>query len=224
MNWDDAMTRSHANAAPPVGGALSLEGDVDRLSAYYRDWAARYDEDLAQEAYHAPALISDWVLELAMQHELGAPGGLRVFDAGCGTGLLGVALQACGVQHIVGVDLSTEMVAQAHKTGAYEALCGEIDLNVPLPDALSGPFDVVTAAGVFTQGHVGPQRLDALLETLCPGGLLVFSVRDGYRDLHDLGGTLNRLSESGTVAIVGELVKRPYVGPDSADYIALQRI
>jgi len=215
------MTNSPSNAAPPIGGALSLGGDTKRLSNYYGNWAARYDDDLAQETYHAPAVMSDWLIELAAQRGFGVPGDLRVFDAGCGTGLLGVALQTRGVQHIVGADLSAEMVAQAEKTGAYRALYGDIDLNEPLPTPLAGPFDVVMAAGVFTQGHVGPQCIDGLIETLRQGGLLIISVRDGYRGLHDLDGTLAWLSEAGRIAIAGELNDTAYVGPDSADYYAL---
>lgn len=39
------MTNSLSNAAPPIDDSLSLGGDVERLTDYYRSWAARYDDD-----------------------------------------------------------------------------------------------------------------------------------------------------------------------------------
>lgn len=115
---------------------------------------------LAQETYHAPAVMSDWLIELTAHSGLGAPADLRVFDADCGSGLLGVALQTRGLQHIVGADLSAEMVAQAEKTGAYyHALYGDIDLNEPLPTPLAAyPED---AAG---DGSLPTRHQSALLQ------------------------------------------------------------
>lgn len=206
-----------------IGGALSLEGDTQRISDYYRDWAQNYDDDLAAETYHAPDLMGDWLLELALARGLGAPDELRVFDAGCGTGLLGLALARRGVTTLIGADISPEMVERARQTEAYRHLYGNIDLNQSLPAELAGPFDAVMAAGVFTQGHVGPEALDGLIDTLAPGGLLIISVRDGYRDLYDLDATLDALVEAGRVERVDRKADAPYVGADTADYYALAR-
>ncbi|WP_423821692.1 class I SAM-dependent methyltransferase [Salinisphaera sp. SPP-AMP-43] len=216
---DPSSFEQHAQ----IGGALSLEGDTQRISDYYRDWAQSYDDDLSAETYHAPDLMGDWLVELAAARGLGTPGKLRVFDAGCGTGLLGLALARCGIRILSGADLSPEMVEQARQTKAYRDLHGDIDLNQPLPAELAGPFDAVMAAGVFTQGHVGPDALDGLIDTLAPGGLLIISVRDGYRDLYDLDATLDALVEAGRVERVDRKADAPYVGADTADYYALAR-
>ena len=216
------MQNTHNDQAPPVAGALSLKGDEAALRDYYRDWAATFDADVAAEGYHAPAILAGWLAALCPGYGLGAPDKLAVLDAGCGTGLLGRALGRVGMTDIVGVDISQAMVNRARDIPAYGHLAGDIDLNQPLPGDLAGPFDITMAAGVFTQGHVPPAGLDHLAQVTRPGGLLIISVRDGYRAQYDLEAHLARAAEAGRYEIVARLDDAAYVGPDSADYLALR--
>jgi len=55
----------------------------------------------------------------------------EILDAGCGTGLVGVALAERGARSIDGVDLSPGMIAKAKETGVYRRLA-PADLSRPL--------------------------------------------------------------------------------------------
>jgi predicted TPR repeat methyltransferase len=96
-----------------------------------------------------------------------------VLDLGCGTGLLGACLGPMeGV--LVGVELSTAMIQQAHRHGVYHKFH-----QVNLVDALSATpenqYHVIAALDVLI--YIGP--LDTLvadaLRILLPGGRFVFS-------------------------------------------------
>jgi predicted TPR repeat methyltransferase len=72
-------------------------GEVRKI---YDDWAASYDKTLERWDYRAPAQAAE-LLRAAI------PAGSVLLDAGCGTGLTGLALRAAGfVGPIDGVDLS----------------------------------------------------------------------------------------------------------------------
>src|SRR5579875_3630878 len=88
--------------------------DTDEARALYDEWAESYDADLtdASQGYVAPTVAAQTVARVA-----GVDG--EILDAGCGTGLVGVALTDLGARTIDGVDLSPGMLEQAKATGAY---------------------------------------------------------------------------------------------------------
>jgi predicted TPR repeat methyltransferase len=113
------------------------------------------------------------------EHLMEAVGQLRqsqfstVLDLGCGTGLCGAVFQAVSGS-LVGVDLSSEMIAVAERRGIYEQLhvAGIVDFL----DHQSATFDLILAADVFV--YVGD--LDDIFrlvsKALNSTGLFAFSV------------------------------------------------
>ena len=100
--------------------------------------------------------------------------GSRVMDLGCGTGLVGLALEGARAQ-IVGVDLSPRMLEIAARRGAYAKLeCGEL-VDV-LSRTTAGSVRAVLAADVFI--YVGDLAavFAAVARVLAPRGLFAFSV------------------------------------------------
>jgi SAM-dependent methyltransferase len=84
----------------------------------------------------------------AVEHELllGAVSsleGLRVCDAGCGTGRFAARLEVAGA-HVTGVDRDTAALAIARKRFAGDLVEGDVQ-NLPFPD---GGFDAVFAVTV----------------------------------------------------------------------------
>ena len=80
-------------------------------------FAESFDEHLRRLAYQAPQLAID-----ALAADTGAARqDMDVLDAGCGTGLCGPLLRPYA-RRLVGVDLSTGMLAQARGRGVYEDL------------------------------------------------------------------------------------------------------
>jgi len=97
----------------------------------------------------------------------------RILDAGCGTGLSGVALLRQGYDNIHGLDLSPEMLELAQATGAYQNL-GQVDLTQKI--TVDEPFDAIFTTGLFGFGPPYPEHLGILLGVLKPGGLAVITV------------------------------------------------
>lgn len=105
----------------------------------YRLWAPTYADETAISFLEAE-LAADLTPPLA---------GLRLLDAGCGTGR---RLQGTGAASVVGVDISPEMldagVGRGRRDAALRTLVGDVR-DLPLPDAA---FDVLWCRLVI--GHL----------------------------------------------------------------------
>lgn len=194
--------------------AYSLQSESE-ARALYDEWAASYDADLSSMDYMSPS-ASVAALASALASTEGSTGSdtaLEILDAGCGTGLVGVALltnsslrarisRGDSGSTLDGVDLSPGMLAVARKTGAYRNLT-PADLTQPLASA-DGAYDAVLCVGTLTQGHVGPKVFGEFARVLkARTGLLVATV---LGDVWADGGyeaEVKRLEGAGAVDIVG---------------------
>ena len=124
------------------------------------------------------------LLDTAMRDELAdvfvalerPPG--PTLDVGCGTGIVGRALQERGVDGIHGVDISPQMLEQASSKGVYETLI-EADLTAGLrigADTYAG----VASAGTFTHGHLPPEPLGELIRVSMPGAACAIGVNAAH--------------------------------------------
>jgi predicted TPR repeat methyltransferase len=99
----------------------------------------------------------------------------RVWDLGCGTGLCGSLIRP-RADHLIGVDLSSVMVAKARALGVYDSLHAQ-EL-VAFMQQTTEPADLVIAADVFI--YVG--WLESVFEALSPrvrsGGWLALTVEE----------------------------------------------
>lgn len=147
-------------------GALGLTGPEACL-AYYRDWAASYDQGFATEMeYLLPAHVAAAFL--------GASGRGPVLDVGAGTGLLAEALRAMGfLGAIDAVDFSAQMLDRAAEKHIYEGLY-QADITRPLD--LSHRYGGIVSSGTFTAGHVGPEALPVLLDVARPQAQFALSI------------------------------------------------
>ncbi|ETN40466.1 uncharacterized protein HMPREF1541_04743 [Cyphellophora europaea CBS 101466] len=161
--------------------AYSLQSESE-AKALYDEWASTYDADLAGEDYMSPTAAVT-----ALAHHLDenvsstpAPSSLTILDAGCGTGLVGLALKTShrlrdAVAAVDGVDLSQGMLDVARKAGVYREL-RTADLTKAL-DCEDGKYDAVLCVGTLTKGHVGPEVLGEFVRVVKKeGGLVVATV------------------------------------------------
>ncbi|MFC8369544.1 MULTISPECIES: class I SAM-dependent methyltransferase [unclassified Streptomyces] len=189
--------------------------DSPGLKNYYEDWASRYDVDLADQKWVAPRIAANLVHLLASAY---ATPDTTVFDAGCGTGLVGSVLRTLGDYVIDGVDLSENMAAEALKTQAYRKVHGGVDLSVPRRDDRLDQYGIVVSSGVFTLGHVRPTALLTLIEYALPGGLIAVSTRGSYAtetSFEDFA----RSEEVASLALLEfKLGDAHYIAEESADY------
>jgi SAM-dependent methyltransferase len=118
--------------------------------------------------------------------------GLRVLDAGCGTGRVAIELAGRGFA-VTGVDADARMLASARAKAPDQSWI-EADLaDLDAQAELSGPggmFDLIVLAGnvmIFLEPGTEGRVLDGLAARLHPGGLLVsgFSLRPDRLSLRE---------------------------------------
>ena len=149
-------------------GVAPKQAPAGYVKALFDGYAGHFDRHLTKVlGYRTPALVGAAVA----RHAGGGP--LATVDLGCGTGLCGPFLRPVS-SSLLGVDLSDNMLAQAHATGLYDELaCADIGAFLAAhPQA----FDLAVAADVLV--YFG--ELDALFGhvrgALRPGGWFCFSV------------------------------------------------
>lgn len=135
----------------------------------------------ANPGYHAHLRLSARRMRLP-----GGGRGLRLLDAGCGTGASTAALLAAAPHaEIVGIDASAQMLAQARAKGWPSSVRFVHSRVEDLTGAgVDGPFDAILAAYLIRNLPDPDGQLRALRDLLRPGGTLAvheYSVRDSIR-------------------------------------------
>ena len=117
------------------------------------------------------ALVDALETECAFSLFTPAPG-MRVLDAGCGTGNFSMKMAALGA-HVEGIDLSAPMIGYAHEKAAASEYSDQLrfqlgDLyQLPFPDH---SFDAVLSMAAFEFIHDDQRALDEFLRVVKPGG------------------------------------------------------
>ena len=206
------------NGDPDLGRAYALETPADSVRLY-ADWADSYDDSFAR--------ASGYVLPFEVARHFTLMGGFGpVLDVGAGTGLCGVALRDRGVGPIDGTDISGDMLGQARRKDVYRHLFeGNLLEGLALPDGL---YQGAVSSGTFTNGHVGPEGIDHVLEAVRPGGWIVLSVNahhfhaQGFDDKLSQLAPLIREASQTEVSIYGPYATGPHA-QDRALLIAFRK-
>jgi ubiquinone/menaquinone biosynthesis C-methylase UbiE len=144
--------------------------DLVELEHIYKKWAKKYEDDVINLAGYVGHLITSELLLSYLRNTQA-----KIFDAGCGTGLVGEILNKNSFQNLIGVDFSQEMLNIAKQKNVYQSL-DLVDLTKKL-DYKDNLFDAVICAGTFTCGHVGPEALREMVRITKQGGYICFTVR-----------------------------------------------
>ena len=159
-------------------GAVPNRAAAAHVSALYDQYAGSFDQDLLGNLdYRGPEVILDGL------QRAGVTGPLDILDAGCGTGLAGLAVKNLA-RRLDGIDLSEKMAEQARTRGVYDSvLVGDL-LKLP-----KGPYDLVIAADVLIYlGDLAPVA-QAVRNALRSGGHFAFTVERGEGGGYDLRPT-----------------------------------
>lgn len=138
------------------------------LQHLFDQYAPHFEKHLHYLEYQAPQLV----YQSAMQNLPAQPKQLTILDLGCGTGLAGALFHSVA-QQLIGIDVSSKMLAIAREKNIYHELT-----EMTVDDALIKyrDCDLIIAADVFTYiGDLAP-IFKAAKEALKPGGLFIFTV------------------------------------------------
>ncbi|MBT5067327.1 MAG: class I SAM-dependent methyltransferase [Halieaceae bacterium] len=192
-----------AGAQADIHTKILTASTTEELMGIYDNWAQGYETQLLDEWGYTSPQTAVKLLASAMQLDE-----VHVLDAGCGTGLVGLALSEAGVAYLTGIDYSPGMLAEARQKGVYQALdC--MDMNQPLAIA-ADVYDAVTCIGTFTSTHVVPEALFELIRVTRSGGAVVFTVRDDYWAATGFANLVADLHTSGRV-VIEQIRLEPYI-------------
>ncbi|KAJ5482328.1 hypothetical protein N7475_001140 [Penicillium sp. IBT 31633x] len=175
---------------------------TEDCKALYEKWATTYEEEVGDSAqnYVAPVLVAQAALKYGLSN---GAANCVVLDAGCGTGLVAVALGMTKIKAIDGLDLSPAMLAIARRSGLYRDLT-VADMNRPI-DKADGTYDLVSCVGTFTLGHVGPNpALRELVRVTKNKGIFVSTILEEIWVPGGFKAEVEKLVAEGLVKVVTE--------------------
>ena len=181
---------------------LSKSKNEDKLLGVYKDWALLYDKD------------NDDLLGTVSQpntvqifHEYIKDSKLKIIDVGCGTGLVGLELKNLGFSNFDGIDISQEMIDIAHGRGYNSLFLGNLNKSLPIK---SNSYDAALCVGVFTHGHVGPERFSELIRIVKPEGIICFTINEDVYESYGFDISIKHL-ESLNVWEILDIRKHDYM-------------
>ena len=170
---------------------------------YYDEWTVenKYDKDMVDWNYSGP----QETVALFAKHTKVKD--IKILDAGCGTGLVGVELKKNGFQNFDGADFSQKMLDLIPEN-IYENLF-KIDLNKKI-DIKDNTYDGITCVGTFTFGHVNPPALDEMVRISKTGSLICFTINIGIYEEYGFDKKIKELEDKNSWKII-EFFKSNYI-------------
>ena len=159
---------------------------TDEVMRYYDDWGEenKYDKDMLDWNYTGPKETTETFIKY--QKNLDA----KIYDAGCGTGLVGVELKKYGYKNFYGADLSKKLLDLVPEN-LYKKL-DQVDLNKPINEE-SNKYDAVLCVGTFTFGHVKPPALDEFVIITKYKGQICFTINEGIHEEYGFDKKIDQL-------------------------------
>lgn len=166
-------------------GALTGESTLQAAPGEYvknlfDNYAGYFDRHVLQELHYQMPVVIRNVLE---KHATIENKKLRALDLGCGTGLSGEVIRDVA-KHLVGVDISTRMLAKAQTKNIYDELV-EGDIVEFLVNTRQ-QFDLIIAADTFVYFGDLSAVLTNCYRVLSENGMLVFSTERGVVEPYQL--------------------------------------
>ena len=161
---------------------------TDEVMKYYDDWGIKnkYDQDMADWKYSGPKETVEVFNKYAKSKDI------KIYDAGCGTGLVGVELKKFGYNYYDGADLSQKLLDLVPKK-LYQKL-SKIDLNKKI-EIQDNTYDAVMCVGTFTFGHVKPPALDEFARITKNKGLICFTINEGVYEEYGFDKKIKELND-----------------------------
>ena len=162
---------------------------TDEVMKYYDEWGIKnkYDQDMIDWNYTGPKETVATFTKYAKDKNI------KILDAGCGTGLVGVELKKYNYLNIDGMDLSKKLLDLIPK-GYYQKL-DQVDLNKPIK-IKNDTYDAIMCVGTFTYGHVKPQALDEFVRITKNNGFICFTINEGVYEKYGFDSKITELTNN----------------------------
>jgi len=162
---------------------------TDEVMKYYDEWGInnKYDKDMVDWAYSGPKETVDVFKKYAKNKNI------KILDAGCGTGLVGIELKKNGYLNIDGVDLSKKLL-ELVPPNYYQKL-SQIDLNKSL-EIENNTYGSIMCVGTFTFGHVKPNALDEFIRISKNKALICFTINEGIYEEYGFDKKIKNLENN----------------------------
>ena len=176
---------------------------TNEVMKYYDKWGIKnkYDQDMVDWNYTGPKKTVNVFKKYANNKNI------KILDAGCGTGLVGVELKKYNYLNIVGADLSKKLLDLVPK-GYYKKL-EQIDLNKHI-NVDDNTYGGILCVGTFTFGHVKPHALDEFIRISKNKSLICFTINEGIYEEYGFDKKIEELSNKGSW-IMKEFFKSDYI-------------
>ncbi len=161
---------------------------TDEVMRYYDEWGIKnkYDQDMVEWNYTGPKECVEVFKKYTKDKNI------KIFDAGCGTGLVGLELKKFGYNNYDGADLSQKLLDLVPKN-LYKKLI-KADLNKKIHSE-DNSYDAVMCVGTFTFGHVKPNTLEEFIRITKNNGLICFTINEGIYEEYGFDKKINELNE-----------------------------
>ena len=161
---------------------------TDEVMRYYDDWGLKnkYDQDMVDWKYSGPKET----VEVFKKYEKNKD--VKIYDAGCGTGLVGTELKKFAYNNFDGADLSQKLLDLVPK-GLYQKLL-KVDLNKKI-EIQDNTYDAVMCVGTFTFAHVKPSALDEFIRITKNKGLICFTINEGIYEEYGFDKKIKELTD-----------------------------
>ena len=145
---------------------------TEEVMNFYDEWGDKdkYNKDMVDWDYTGPKETVSVFKKYAENKDI------LIFDAGCGTGLVGRELKKFGYNNFHGADLSKTLLDTIPKD-LYKKL-DKIDLNQSIK-VDNDYYGAVMCVGTFTYAHVKPNALDEFVRITKNKGLICFTINEG---------------------------------------------
>ena len=162
---------------------------TDEVMKYYDEWGEgnKYDQDMVEWNYTGPKETSEVFIKYQKNKDA------KIYDAGCGTGLVGVELKKYGFSNFYGADLSQKLLDLVPR-GYYQNL-SQVDLNKTIKIE-NNTYDAIMCVGTFTFGHVKPHALDEFIRISKNKGLICFTINEGIYEEYGFDKKINELKKN----------------------------
>jgi len=176
---------------------------AEEVLQYYQNWTNnnKYNADMIEWNYTAPKESVKLLKKYTSNNQI------KILDAGCGSGLVGIELKKNSYQNIYGLDFSQDMINLIPKNIYKDVVVS--DLNKPI-NYKNNIFDAILCVGTFTFGHVRPHALDELIRISKKNSLICFTINEGIYEEYEFDKKIKHLSQKKHWEVI-EFYKTSYI-------------